>query len=122
MGTSLKMIRSLFVVCALVLMTSCKNTVQEESIVGHYETIMDPNDQRITYYITHIKDNLYGIKVNVSFNGTDTQTNYLEGSYNPEERILATKRSNVVLNYRFSSDYRTVELLGDENDIKLSRK
>jgi len=122
MGTSLKMIRSLFVVCALVLMSSCKNTVQEESIVGHYETIMDPNDQRITYYITHIKDNLYGIKVNVSFNGTDTQTDYLEGSYNPEERILATKRSNVVLNYRFSSDYRTVELLGDENDIKLSRK
>jgi len=110
------------VLCTLLLLTNCKDTANEHSIVGHYESVGDTDDQTIMYHITHVKDNIYGIKVDASFDGRETQTDYLEGSFNPQERILTTKRSNVVLNYQFSSDYKTVELLGEENDIKLKRK
>lgn len=110
------------VMCTLLLSVNCKNTAKEDTIVGRYESVGDSDDQKIEYHITHVKDNIYGIKVGASFDGTETQTDYLEGSFNPEERILTTKRSNVVLNYRFSQDYKTVALLGAENDIRLERK
>lgn len=106
----------------ILLSVSCKNASSEDTIVGQYESVGDSDNQKITYHITHVKDNIYGIKVDASFDGTETQTDYLEGSFNPEELILTTKRSNVVLNYQFYSDYKTVELLGDENDMKLERK
>ncbi len=106
----------------VLLSVNCKNTPAEDTIVGQYESVGDSDNHTITYHITHVKENIYGIKVDASFDGTETQTDYLEGSFNPEELILTTKRSNVVLNYQFSSDYKTVELLGDENDIKLKRK
>lgn len=105
----------------MLLFPNCKNTSEEKTIVGRYESVDDTNNQKITYHITYIKDNIYGIKVDASFDGTETQTDYLEGSFNPKERILTTKRSNVVLNYQFSSDYSLVGLIGDENDIKLER-
>lgn len=101
---------------------NCRNASSDDTIVGRYMSAGDTDNKEIVYHITHIQDNLYGIKVSTSFNGTETQTDYLEGSYNPKERILATKRSNVVLSYKFSPDYKTVELLGAENDIKLERK
>ncbi len=113
---------SVIVVCTVLLAINCKNTSEEDTIVGSYESVGDTDEQKITYHITHIKENIYGIKVDASFDGTESQTDYLEGSFNPEERILTTKRSNVVLNYQFSKDYNSVELLGDENDIKLERK
>src|SRR5680860_1314495 len=105
----------------LLLLANCKDTAND-TIVGQYESVGDTEDQTIIYHITHVKDNIYGIKVDAFFDGRETQTDYLEGSFNPKERILTTKRSNVVLNYQFSSDYKTVELLGEENDIKLKRK
>lgn len=122
MKTYLKVANPLIVAFIVLLVVNCKNTSSEDTIVGRYESTGEIEDQKIVYHITHIKENLYGIKVIASFNGSETQTDYLEGSYNPEERILATKRSNVVLNYKFSANYKTVELLGDENDIKLKRK
>jgi hypothetical protein len=122
METFIKVTRPLIIGCIFLLVVNCKNTSSADVIVGRYESVDDNENQKIVYHITNIKDNLYGIKVNVFFDGTESQTDYLEGSYNPEERILTTKRSNVVLNYEFSSDYKTVELLGDENDIKLIRK
>lgn len=105
-----------------LLSLNCKNTSREDTIVGRYESVGDTENREIVYHITHIKENIYGIKVDASFDGTDTQTDYLEGSFNPTERILTTKRSNVVLNYQFSPDYKTVELLGEENGMKLQRK
>lgn len=122
MYSLMKVARFLIVACIILLVVNCKNASSEDSIVGRYESSGDTEHKEIVYHITHIKDNLYGIKVSATFNGTETQTDYLEGSYNPEERILATKRSNVVLNYKFSPDYATVELLGDENDMKLERR
>jgi len=107
---------------ALLLFPNCRDTAEENTIVGRYESVGDTENQKIMYHITHIKDNIYGIKVDASFDGTETQTDYLEGSFNPKERILTTKRSNVVLNYQFSSDYNTVGLIGEENEIKLVRK
>ncbi len=118
----LKTLLPVITICLLLLSANCKNASSEDTIVGSYESVGDGDNQKIMYHITHIKDNIYGIKVDASFDGTETQTDYLEGSFNPEERILTTKRSNVVLNYQFSPDYKTVELLGDENDIKLERK
>jgi hypothetical protein len=106
----------------LLLTCNCKNATSEKTIVGRYESVGDTDDQEIEYHITHVKDNIYGIKVEAFFDGEQTQTDYLEGSFNPEERILTTKRSNVVLNYQFSPDYSSVKLLGDENDISLERK
>lgn len=106
----------------VLLLVNCKNQSPEENIVGRYEAKDENKNQNIVYNITHIKDNIYGIKVEVSFDGFKSQTDYLEGSYNPEERILTTKRSNVVLNYQFSPNFETVEILGDENDIELKRK
>lgn len=106
----------------MLLSTNCRNTSKEDTIVGRYESVGDTENQKIVYHVTHVKDNIYGIKVDAYFDGSETQTDYLEGSFNPEERILATKRSNVVLNYQFSPDYNTVELMGEENDIKLERK
>ncbi|MGB6150398.1 MAG: hypothetical protein WBG48_00280 [Pricia sp.] len=120
-----KILRKFVPVIALftvLVFLSCKNTAEEYTIVGHYESVGDTENQKITYHITHVKENIYGIKVDAAFDGTETQTDYLEGSFNPKERILTTKRSNVVLNYQFSSDYNTVGLIGDENDIKLKRK
>ncbi len=111
-----------FTICLILLSVSCKKASSEDTIVGNYESVDNSDSQKIKYHITHVKDNIYGIKVDAFFDGTKTQTDYLEGSFNPEELILTTKRSNVVLNYQFSSDYKTVELLGDENDIKLERK
>ncbi len=112
-----------FIFGLLVLtLVNCKNPPSEDNIVGLYVAEDKNNMQEIVYNITHIKDNIYGIKVDVSFDGSESQTDYLEGSYNPEVRILTTKRSNVILNYQFSQDYGTIELLGDENDIKLRRK
>ncbi len=108
--------------CAVLLSANCKNASKENTIVGYYESVGDSDDQKIEYHVTHIRDNLYGIKVGAFFDGTETQTDYLEGSFNPKERILTTKRSNVVLNYQFSPDYKTVKLLGEENDIELERK
>lgn len=122
MKNSLKLLLPVIALCAVLLSTSCKDDPSGESIVGTYESVGDTDDQTIEYHITHVKDNIYGIKVDASFDGSETQTDYLEGSFNPEERILITKRSNVVLNYQFSSDYNTVKLLGDENPIKLERK
>lgn len=119
---TLKTFVPIIAICTLLLSVNCKNIYKEDSIVGRYESVGDADDQEIVYHITHVKDNIYGIKVEASFDGTQTQTDYLEGSFNPEERILITKRSNVVLNYKFSRDYMTVELLGEENDIKLERK
>ena len=113
-------ITTLFLV--LVIITSCKNATDHTSIVGDYESVGDTHNQEIAYHITHIKDNIYGIKVDASFEGIETQTDYLEGSYNPKERILTTKRSNVILNYQFSEDLQSVHLIGDENDIELERK
>lgn len=110
------------IICTLLLSVNCKNTAKEDTIVGRYESVGDSDDQKIEYHITHVKDNIYGIKVDASFDGTVTQTDYLEGSFNPKERILTTKRSNVVLNYKFSQDFRTVALMGEENDIRLERK
>ena len=121
MKTSFKFLVAVLTIGALLLTINCKNTADDDSIVGKYESVGDSDDQEIMYHITHVKDNIYGIKVDASFDGTETQTDYLEGSYNTKERILSTKRSNVVLNYRFSSDYSTVELIGDENDIRLER-
>ncbi|WP_373519898.1 hypothetical protein [Pricia sp.] len=118
----LKVFMPVIILCAILLLVNCNNVSSENTIVGQYESVGDGANQRIMYYITHVKDNIYGIKVDASFDGTETQTDYLEGSFNPEERILTTKRSNVVLNYQFSPDYKSVELLGDENDIKLERK
>lgn len=112
----------IFTICMLSLSVNCKDKTSENTIVGRYESTGDPNNQEIVYHITHIKENIYGIKVDAYFDGEETQTDYLEGSFNPKERILTTKRSNVVLNYQFSPDYTTVELLGDENDITLKRK
>lgn len=106
----------------VLLLVNCNTASSDSTIVGRYESTGDTADQKIVYHITHINDNLYGIKVEASFNGSETQTDYLEGSYNPEERMLATKRSNVVLSYKFSSDFKTIELLGDENPITLHRK
>lgn len=106
----------------VLLSLNCKNTNKENTIVGRYVSVGDSDDQKIEYHITHVRDNIYGIKVEASFDGEETQTDYLEGSFNPEEGILATKRSNVVLNYQFSPDYNTVKLLGEENDILLERK
>jgi hypothetical protein len=117
-----KIIMPAIAVCTMLLSVNCKNTSREDTIVGRYESVGDSNDQKIEYHITHVKDNIYGIKVDAYFDGSETQTDYLEGSFNPEERILATKRSNVVLNYQFSPDYNTVELMGEENDIQLERK
>lgn len=113
---------SVLTICLMLLSVNCKNASSEDTIVGSYESVGDNDNQKIMYHITHVKDNIYGIKVDASFDGTKTQTDYLEGSFNPEEGILTTKRSNVVLNYQFSSDYKTVELLGEEHDIKLERK
>lgn len=121
MKTILKSIVMAFAIFAVLVTVNCKNDTREVSIVGDYESVGDTDNQKITYHITHIKDNVYGIKVDASFEGTETQTDYLEGSYNPEERILSTKRSNVVLNYQFSSDYNTVNLIGEENDMALER-
>ena len=113
---------SLTMLMFIVLVSvGCKDAASENTIVGLYEVQKD-DGQKINYSITHIKDNIFGIKVNATFDGTEAQTDYLEGSYNEAERILTTKRSNVVLNYRFSPDYGTIELLGDENDLKLQRK
>lgn len=109
-------------VCMMTLSTNCKDTAKEDGITGRYESVGDTGNQRIEYHITHIKENIYGIKVDAHFDGEETQTDYLEGSYNPEERILTTKRSNVVLNYQFSPDFKTVNLMGEENDIQLERK
>jgi hypothetical protein len=122
METFIKVTRPLIIACIVLLVVNCKNTSSPDGIVGRYESVDANENQKIVYHITYIKDNLYGIKVNVFYDGFESQTDYLEGSYNPVERILTTKRSNVVLNYQFSSDYKTVELLGDENDIKLIRK
>lgn len=122
MKTILKSIVTVFAISAMLLTVNCKNNTKEDSIVGNYESVGDTDNQKIMYHITHIKDNIYGIKVDASFEGFETQTDYLEGSFNPEERILSTKRSNVVLNYQFSSDYSTVKLIGEENDISLERK
>ena len=108
--------------CAVLLSVNCKNAAKEDTIVGYYESVGDSDEQKIEYHVTHVRDNLYGIKVSAFFDGTETQTDYLEGSFNPQERILTTKRSNVVLNYQFSPDYKTVKLLGEENDIELERK
>ncbi len=108
--------------CAVLLSVNCKNASKEDTIVGYYESVGDSDNQKIEYHVTHVRDNLYGIKVSAFFDGTETQTDYLEGSFNPQERILTTKRSNVVLNYQFSPDYKTVKLLGEENDIELERK
>lgn len=119
---TLKTLVPIIAICTLLLSVNCKNIYKEDTIVGRYESVGDADDQEIVYHITHVKDNIYGIKVEASFDGTQTQTDYLEGSFNPEERILTTKRSNVVLNYQFSRDYMTVELLGEENDIQLERK
>ncbi|MGB7394039.1 MAG: hypothetical protein WA913_06570 [Pricia sp.] len=113
---------ALFVTAVLLLTYNCKDSTSGETIVGRYESVGDTENQKIEYHITHIKENIYGIKVDVSFDGTETQTDYLEGSFNPEERILTTKRSNVVLNYQFSPDYSSVKLLGDENEIMLERR
>lgn len=113
---------SVITLCTVLLSVNCKNASKEDTIVGYYVSVGDSDDQKIEYHVTHVRDNLYGIKVDASFDGSETQTDYLEGSFNPEERILTTKRSNVVLNYQFSPDYKTVELLGEENDIKLERK
>ncbi|KKM95603.1 hypothetical protein LCGC14_1186490, partial [marine sediment metagenome] len=77
--------------CAMLLFSSCNDTSTEKTIAGQYESVGDSDDQKITYHITHIKENVYGIKVDASFDGTDSQTDYLEGSFNPEERILTTK-------------------------------
>lgn len=116
------LITPIMVIGMLLLAVSCKNVSSKDTIVGSYESVGDTDDQKIMYHITHVKDNIYGIKVDASFDGTETQTDYLEGSFNPEERILSTKRSNVVLNYQFSKDFRTVELMGEENEITLERK
>lgn len=104
-----------------LLLFNCKDGTSDRSIVGIYET-EDENNQEIKYHISHIKDNIYGIKVDVYFDGAEAQTDYLEGSYNPKVRILTTKRSNVILNYEFSKDFQTIVLLGEENDLELKRK
>jgi len=106
---------------ALILF-NCKNDTSEQSITGFFETEDVENNRQIKYHISYIKDNIYGIKVEVYFDGSESQTDYLEGSYNPEVRILTTKRSNVILNYEFSEDFETVVLLGDENNLELKRK
>lgn len=105
-----------------LLLLNCKDGTSDRSIDGFYETEDAANNQEIEYHISHIKDNIYGIKVDVYFDGAEVQTDYLEGSYNPKVRILTTKRSNVILNYEFSKDFETVVLLGDENDLELNRK
>lgn len=116
-------LQTTFILCFLAItLVNCKNHSSEDPIVGIYGTKDENNNQEIVYNITHIKDNIYGIKVEVSFDGPESQTDYLEGSYNPKERILTTKRSNVILNYQFSSNYETVKLMGDENDLQLKRK
>lgn len=116
------LLQVLVVTLILLISYNCKNAVSADSIVGRYESVGDTENQKIEYHITHVNENIYGIKVEASFDGTETQTDYLEGSFNPEERILTTKRSNVVLNYQFSPDYTSVKLLGDENDIRLERQ
>jgi len=116
----LKILGPIYLFTIVLAIASC--TTSADGIIGEYEIEDSANDQHILYSITHVKENIYGIKVEVSFEGEDAQTDYLEGSYNPEERILTTKRSNVILNYKFSSDFETVKLLGDGNDLKLTRK
>src|SRR5680860_1263699 len=74
------------VLCTLLLLANCKDTAND-TIVGQYESVGDTDDQTIIYHITHIKDNIYGIKVDAFFDGRETQTDYLEGSFNPQERI-----------------------------------
>lgn len=114
---------TLYLVCLIaIILFNCKNDTAEQSIAGIYETEDVENNQQIKYHISHIKDNIYGIKVEVYFDGSESQTDYLEGSYNPEVRILKTKRSNVILNYEFSKDFETVVLLGDEKNLELKRK
>lgn len=105
-----------------ILVINCKNITSENSIVGFYETEDVETNQQIKYHISHIKDNIYGIKVEVYFDGIESQTDYLEGSYNPKVRILTTKRSNVILNYEFSKDFESIVLLGEENSLELKRK
>ena len=122
MSTKLKVLIPFIALCVLPLCNGCKDTAKNDGIVGQYESVGDGEGQTIEYHVTHVKENVYGIKVEASFDGTETQTDYLEGSYNPKERILTTKRSNVVLNYQFSEDFTTVKLLGEENDITLERK
>lgn len=122
MKTTLKTLIPIIALCLVSLSNGCKDTAKNNGIVGQYESVEDVEGQTIEYHITHIKENIYGIKVEASFDGIETQTDYLEGSYNPNERILTTKRSNVILNYYFSEDFTNVRLLGEENDIALKRK